>query len=292
MTGLTWARDEKANGEAEEMKAAVFIEACRAFRKNGDLNLSASIAFYALLSIIPFLFLMVFFIGHIIATSGVVQTNLTLFIENVVPYFSGVILREVNSITLSRGFYGWFGLFFMIWTASLMFASLEATLGIIFKAPKHRSFLRSKLLAMAMIPLGGAFLTLSFLGTTAMKALSTFQSQWIGSTWLAFLLDSVGIRYILPLALTVLLLTCVYWVVPYKRVSLRSAFSGGLLCALMWEGAKHFFATFVLPNPNYGLVYGSLKAFILFMIWVFLASSILLFCAEIASAHQRLMRRR
>lgn len=270
------------------MKAAVFIEAYRAFRKNGDLNLSASIAFYALLSLVPFIFLMVFLIGQIIATSGVVQANLKLFIQSVLPYYSGMILREVNSITLSRGYYGWFGLVFMIWTASLMFGSLEATLGIIFKAQRHRSFLHSKLLAMAMIPLGGAFLILSFLGTTAIKALSRFQSQLVGSPWLAFVFDSIGIRYALPLTLTVLILTCIYWVVPYKRVFFRSAFLGGLLCALMWEGAKHIFAAFVLPNPNYGLVYGSLKAFILFMIWAFLASSILLFCAEIASAHQRL----
>lgn len=270
------------------MKAAVFIEAYRAFRKNGDLNLSASIAFYALLSLVPFIFLMVFLIGQIIATSGVVQANLKPFIESVLPYYSGMILREVNSITLSRGYYGWLGLVFMIWTASLMFGSLEATLGIIFKAQRHRSFLHSKLLAMAMIPLGGAFLILSFLGTTAIKALSRFQSQLVGSTWLAFVFDSIGIRYALPFTLTVLILTCMYWVVPYKRIFFRSAFLGGLLCALMWEGAKHIFAAFVLPNPNYGLVYGSLKAFILFMIWAFLASSILLFCAEIASAHQRL----
>ena len=235
---------------------------------------------------------MVFLIGQIIATSGVVQENLKLFIESVLPYYSGMILREVNSITLSRGYYGWLGLVFMIWTASLMFGSLEATLGIIFNAQRHRSFLHSKLLAMAMIPLGGAFLTLSFLGTTAMKALSRFQSEWVGSTWLAFLLDSIGIRYVLPLTLMVLFLTCIYWIVPYTRVSLGSAFLGGTLCALMWEGAKHIFAPFVVANPNYGLVYGSLKAFILLMIWAFLASSILLFCAEITSAHQRSVKRR
>jgi YihY family inner membrane protein len=270
------------------MKAVVFIEAYRAFRKNGDLNLSASIAFYALLSLVPFIFLMVFLIGQIIATSGVVQANLKLFIESVLPYYSGMILREVNSITLSRGYYGWLGLVFMIWTASLMFGSLEAALGIIFKAQRHRSFLHSKLLAMAMIPLGGVFLILSFLGTTAIKVLSRFQSQLVGSPWLGFVFDSIGIRYALPLTLTVLILTCIYWVAPYKRVFFRSAFLGGVLCALMWEGAKHIFAAFVLPNPNYGLVYGSLKAFILFMIWAFFASSILLFCAEIASAHQRL----
>ena len=274
------------------MKKAIFFEACQAFRKNGDLNLSASIAFYVLLSIIPFLFLIVFLIGHIIATSEDLQANLTLSIQRALPYYSGVILREVNSITLSRGFYGWFGLLLMIWTASLMFGSLEATFGIIFNAKRHRSFFHSKLLAMAMIPLGGAFLTLSFLGTTAMKALSKIQSEWVGSTWLGFLLDSIGIRYVLPLTLMVLFLTCIYWVVPYTKVFSRSAFLGGLLCALLWEVAKHIFAAFVLPNPTYGLLYGSLKAFILFMIWAFLASSILLFCAEIASAHQRLTKHR
>ena len=172
-----------------------------------------------------------------------------------------------------------------------MFGSLEASLGIIFKTQRHRSFLHSKFLAMAMIPLGGAFLTLSFLVTTAMKALSRFQWELVGSTWLAFAFDSIGIRYVLPLTLMVLFLTCIYWVVPYTTVFFRSALLGGALCALMWEGAKHIFAAFVLANPNYSLVYGSLKTFILLMIWAFLASSILLFCAEIASAHQRLTKR-
>jgi YihY family inner membrane protein len=287
MTGPLWVPDARV----EKMKTAVFVEACQAFHKNGDLNLSASIAFYALLSIIPFLFLTVFLIGHIIATYGSTQANLTVFVQNVLPHYSDVILKEVGSITLSRGFYGWFGLLFMIWTASLMFASLEGTFGKIFNAQKHRSFLHSKLLAMAMIPLGGAFLTLSFLGTTVLEAISRFQSAWVGSTWLAFLLDSIGIRYFLPFAITALFLACIYWVIPYKRIFLRSAFLGGLLCALMWEGAKHIFATFVLPNPNYGLVYGSLKAFILFMMWVLLASAILLFCAEIAAANERFMKR-
>ncbi|MBW2019283.1 MAG: YihY/virulence factor BrkB family protein [Deltaproteobacteria bacterium] len=279
------------DAKAKKMKTAAFIEACRSFRQNGDLNLSASIAFYTLLSIIPFLFLILFLIGHIMATSETVGANLTLFIEKALPYYSGTILREVNSITLSRGYYGWFGLLFMIWTASLMFGSLETALGIIFKAKRHRSFMRSKLLAMAMIPLGGAFLTLSFLITAAMKALSRLQWELVGSRWVAFLVDSIGIRYILPLILMVLLLTCIYWVVPYTTVSFRAALLGGILCALMWEGAKHVFTAFVLTNPSYGLVYGSLKTFILFMVWTLLASSILLFCAEIASAHQRLTKR-
>ena len=48
MTGLPRVRDARV----EKMKGAVFVEACQAFHKNGDLNLSASIAFYALLFMI------------------------------------------------------------------------------------------------------------------------------------------------------------------------------------------------------------------------------------------------
>ncbi|MFB0521131.1 MAG: YhjD/YihY/BrkB family envelope integrity protein [Desulfatiglandales bacterium] len=40
-------------------------------------------------------------------------------------------------------------------------------------------------------------------------------------------------------------------------------------------------------NPNFGLVYGSLNTIILMVLWIFYASAIFLFCAEIISAYQR-----
>ena len=52
--------------------------------------------------------------------------------------------------------------------------------------------------------------------------LSRFQSELVGSTRLAFLLDSVGMRYVLPFTRMVLFLTCIYWIVPYIKVFFKA----------------------------------------------------------------------
>jgi uncharacterized BrkB/YihY/UPF0761 family membrane protein len=55
----------------------------------------------------------------------------------------------------------------------------------------------------------------------------------------------------------------------------------------MLEVAKHVFGWMIRHNPNFGLVYGSLNTLILMVLWIFYASAIFLFCAEIISAYQK-----
>ena len=59
------------------------------------------------------------------------------------------------------------------------------------------------------------------------------------------------------------------------------------MCALLMEIAKDVFRWMIIHNPNFGLVYGSLNTIILMVLWIFYASAIFLFCAEIIYAYQK-----
>ena len=75
--------------------------------------------------------------------------------------------------------------------------------------------------------------------------------------------------------------------VPHTAVALRHALAGGASCALLFEGVKHFFTWYIANDSQYGVVYGSLEAIVILVVWTFYSSSILLFCAEVVSAYRR-----
>ena len=65
---------------------------------------------------------------------------------------------------------------------------------------------------------------------------------------------------LVPVVLTALAFTLLYWVVPNRRVLLWHAFVGGLLAAVMFEGMKRGFALYISSIPSYARVYGTFAA--------------------------------
>ncbi len=94
-------------------------------------------------------------------------------------------------------------------------------------------------------------------------------------------------RYLLPYLVTVLFFTVVYKVIPTGKVSLKSALIGSAIFSALMEIAKQFFTWYVANYTRYNVIFGSLEAVVILVIWVFYIALILLFCAELISSYQR-----
>ena len=70
---------------------------------------------------------------------------------------------------------------------------------------------------------------------------------------------------------------------PNRRVPWRHAFAGAFAAALAFEGAKHGFAVYVKNVPTYELVYGTLAALPVFLIWIYVCWLIVLAGAAITA---------
>jgi YihY family inner membrane protein len=75
--------------------------------------------------------------------------------------------------------------------------------------------------------------------------------------------------------------------IPNTSISSRHALAGGASCAFLFELAKHFFTWYIGRSSQYNVIYGSLEAIVILVVWAFYSSSILLFCAEVVSAYRR-----
>lgn len=81
-------------------------------------------------------------------------------------------------------------------------------------------------------------------------------------------------------------LTILYKLGPAAYVKKRAAFSGALVAGLLFEAVKRGYAFYTAHFVRYSMIYGSLAAIPLFLIWVYLSWVTVLFGARLAYAVQ------
>jgi membrane protein len=85
------------------------------------------------------------------------------------------------------------------------------------------------------------------------------------------------------IGLTALTFAVIYAVLPPRSVPLAAAAVGGLVAALVFEGAKRGFVLYVTEMPTYQHVYGAVAIVPLFLLWVFVSWLVVLFGAAVTA---------
>ena len=85
--------------------AAFALQALRGFRANQGLLLAGAVAYYALLSIVPLLILIVIALSHVIDQAELLQT-LGRYLEWVIPGQSKAIIFELSNFLANRDVIG------------------------------------------------------------------------------------------------------------------------------------------------------------------------------------------
>src|SRR4030042_364103 len=135
-----------------------------------------------------------------------------------------------------------------------------------FRSKTGRNYIVSKLLAIGMIPLGWAVgiasVVLTYIAAVLAKQ-PVFVQGWI------FITEVQGVlfRYLLPYLLTVIFFTVLYKVIPAGRVGLRSALIGSAIFSALMEIAKQSFTWYVANYTRYDVIFGSLEAGVILVIW-------------------------
>jgi CRP-like cAMP-binding protein len=158
---------------------------------------------------------------------------------------------------------------------------------VTFRAESHRNVFVSKLLAIAMIPLGWVVGITSVLLTYVATLLSTEVTS-AGGRWLALHFAArFFLQFVVPFLVSVLFVTIVFLVIPSKRIKLSTAIAGSCLFSALVELVKHAFTWYVAHHTRYHAIFGSLETVVILVIWVYYMALIFLFCAEIMSSYER-----
>ena len=216
------------------------LRVLKGFRANQGLLLAGAVAYYALLSIVPLLILMVIALSHVIDQSALLEA-LDRYIGWLAPGQSAFILGELAQFLAHREVMGWLLGVTMLFFSSLAFTVLENAMSVVFLhrvAIRRRHFLVSALLPYCYILCLGAGLLIVTLVSGSFAALGGKNLEFLGFTWSLGGFSSL-LLYLVGLTGEIFVLTSVYMVMPVGRLSLRHALIGGVSAALLWELTRH-----------------------------------------------------
>jgi membrane protein len=257
-------------------------------RANADelTDRAAEVSFYFVLSLFPFFLVVAAIVGWLPSTH-VWQS----FAQWVLDYFPRLSRSLIFStiLDLSHGYTGFlsFGLLTTLWSASSGFVSLMEALTIAYGGKDTRSYWRKRGLAIVATLGAALFFLLSFgLWTAGKWAIGTVASDfppiavahggWKVVWWLVtLLLLCLGIdllNYFLPNVKH-----------PWRWIS-----PGAVFAATSFTAVSLGLNLYVRYSPMLPRVYGTLAGFIILMMWIYVATLILLIGAEADAAMEEL----
>jgi membrane protein len=251
--------------------------ALKKFNDDNGFFLSSGITFNILINLIPFIMLLLALVGTYLYNDQEVLNHIRAYFRGVAPALDPNIMKHLTDVIQNRQVVGILGFAGLLWFSTWVFASLRIALNIVFRVEKSRGMLRGLGIDLLMILLAGILLLVSMVLTSAVTLLQNYQGQIpvaIGPTiqWI--------LKYLLPFLFTYCMFFLIYKIIPNKRVHFKSALQSALFTGLLWELAKHLFGWYVVHLAEYSIFYGSFSTLIIFVLWVYYSSTILVVGGE------------
>jgi YihY family inner membrane protein len=280
--------NRRANAYIVGHPLAFAMAVVKSFRANQGLLLAGAVAYYALLSIVPFLMLVVVVLSHFLDEARLLLT-LRRYLELLVPGQSASIVAEVAHFLGARDVITWVLVVTMLFFSSFAFTVLENAMSVIFVhrvAVRRRHFMVSALLPYCyMLALGFGVLIVTLVAGT-LQVIGTEHVELFGYSW-SLTGVSGALLYLLGLAGEILVLTSIYLVMPVGRLSLSHALVGGVTAALLWEVARHVLVWYFSTLSKVNVVYGSMSTAIVVMFSLEIGAALLLFGAQVIAEYER-----
>jgi membrane protein len=255
-----------------------------------DLTFAASIAYYALLSLFPFLLLASSIIASI--TSNEAERAATLgFVFRYFPQKFDFVERQLTLLQASQGPLSIVSSVLMIWAAMGVFGAVTSAINHAWGVEKQPSYFKHKLISFVMLVVAGL---LMLIGLLLVSAINVAEARWFAGVVEAaprlLVLQGFALRWG-STALFIVVIGLVFYFVPNAKVRFRDVWVGAVLTGLLWRAALAGFSFYVRDLSRFS-VHGSIAAVVVFLFWVYISAVILLYGAEMTAAYARARRHR
>jgi membrane protein len=237
-------------------------------------HLAAMVAYFALLSFVPLVFLALALLGlvHRADASDFLVKELT-------HAFPGTsiqgILSLVHKVQDNAATLGIVGGVFLLWSSLSLFSALESAINIVYGRP-NRSFLKGKAVAAAFMV--GSITTLFVslvVGAFGVEVLKRYSPGFVGNGIVAYIV-SIAVS----LLGVFLFLLVVYRLLLNAPVTVPDALPGAVLGAVLLEASFQVLPVFVrIADINVTLRVLGGPAILL--LWLYLMSNVIVFGAEL-----------
>lgn len=255
-----------------------------------DLTHAAAIAYYALLSFLPFLLLSMSILGAFPAGREA-RGDVLQFVLRYFPKQPDFLASNIDAFWQTRIRLGIGGGLGLLWASLGVFGAISTAVNHAWAVERPRSFWGHRwfsllMMAAAALLLFGALLLLS-------------ASKVAGTTWWSLLFSEFPqlelltgwASKIVGFAVFVVVVGMIFYFVPNTKVRLRDVWPGAVLTGLLWRVAFEGFTWYVRQWAQ-ASVHGSIATVVFFLIWIYISAVILLYGVEFTAAFARLRRER
>jgi len=260
------------------------------FYHSDDLTFAASIAYYSLLSLFPFLLLALSVLGAVTVPYAESSSVLS-FVFRYFPREFDFVQDQLVILQGSTFRMGAAGALLLVWAAMGVFGAVTSAINHAWGVDKQPSYLKHKLVSFVMLASASVLL---LIGLLLVSAINIAESSWFAHV----LARAPGLEvlrgFVLQWATTVLFVLItglIYYFVPNAKVHFRDVWIGAFLAGFMWRGALALFSFYVRDMSRFS-IHGTIAAVVVFLLYVYLSAVILLFGAEVSAAYARLRRHR
>lgn len=243
------------------------------FKEDRLFEEAASLSYTSLLALVPLLAVIFGVISVFPVFSEWAGQFQRFVFANFVPA-AGETIREymqtflgsVSHLTLP-------GTVLLIATALLLMFRIEVAFNKIWRVTEARTLTNRIVMYWAVLTLCPIMIGAS-VALGAQNLLAAFNLQDGVPPWL----QQFGIFLLMWTAFAVIFL-----LVPNRKVKFRDAVAGAFLTAVLFEIAKAGFVAYI-SNANYAVIYGALATVPIFLFWLYLVWSVILFGASLAAS--------
>lgn len=247
--------------------------AAKFFNDRGT-HLAAMVAYFALLSFVPLVFLALALFG--LTHRAEASDFLVKELSRAFPGSSvNSILTLVHRVQDNAAALGIIGGVTLLWSSLSLFSSLESALNIVYGRP-NRAFLSGK--RIAAILMVGSIVTLFVslvIGGFGVDLLKQYAPGFVSDG---------AVRYILSVAVSLvgvfLFLLAVYRVLPNTPVTVRDVLPGTIVASIVLEASFQVLPVFV-RFAGVNVTLRVLGGPVILLLWLYVMANVIVFCAEI-----------
>jgi membrane protein len=248
---------------------------------------AASIAYYALLSLFPFLLLVLSILGAVTADAAD-RDAVVDFVFRYFPRQFDFITRQLDAFRGQRVQLGIGGFLALMWASLGVFNAISSAVDHAWGVERRRSFLMHRFVSFVMMLSAGTIFIIA-LALASVARVAETNWMWVvleSNPWFIWL-TKVTADY----GATALLIGCVallFYFIPNTTVKFRHVWPGAILTGLLWRGALAAFSWYARDVAAWTVVHGSIAAVVIFLFWIYVCAVILLYGVEMTAAYARL----
>jgi len=245
---------------------------------------AAAMSYYTLLSLAP-LILVVIGVAGLIFGRDAVAGRLVYEIQGLIGTDGGKVIQAIVKHASEPG-KGWasviIGVGTLLFGSSTVFVQLQQALNQIWGVksdPKRNaiwSFLRERLLSLAMVLGIGFLLLVSLVLSAALSAINALYSSFLSTSPVVLEI----IHVVISVGVIAVLFAMIFKFLPDAEISWNNVWFGSLLTAVLFTLGK-FLIGLYLGRVTLGSAFGAAGSIVVLMVWAYYASIILFFGAEV-----------